>query len=90
VNGVFIPRNAGEGFDFVNLNARISRTFRLSDRVSLQGMFEAFNVFNHFNGVTNNGVFGSGAYPTNPSPSFGQVLSVSDPRTLQLALRLRF
>jgi hypothetical protein len=90
VGGAFISRNAGEGFDFLNLGARLSRSFRISETVTLQGMVEAFNALNHFNGVTNNGVFGGGAYPTNPSATFGQVTSVSDPRTLQLALRLRF
>jgi hypothetical protein len=90
VNGAFISRNAGEGFDFVNLSARLSRTFRVSEGVTVQGMVEAFNALNHFNGVTNNSVFGSGAYPTNPSPAFGQVTSVSDARTLQLAVRVRF
>jgi hypothetical protein len=90
VDGTFISRNAGVGFDLVSLGARLSRTFRLSDSVSVQGIVEAFNALNHFNGVTNNGVFGSGAYPTNPSPTFGQVNSVSDPRSLQLAVRVRF
>jgi hypothetical protein len=90
VNGEFISRNAGKGFDFSSLSARLSRSFRISETVTLQGLVEAFNAFNHFNGVTNNSVFGSGAYPTNPSPAFGQVTSVSDPRTLQFGLRLRF
>jgi hypothetical protein len=53
-------------------------------------MVEAFNVLNHFNGVTRIGVFGTGAYPTNLLPTFGQTTSVSEPRTLQLALWLRF
>jgi hypothetical protein len=90
VNGAFISRNAGTGFDFVNLSARLSRTFQISESVSVQGMVEAFNALNHFNGVTNNSVFGTGAYPANPSPSFGQVTSVSDPRSLQLGVRVRF
>ena len=90
VNGAFISRNAGKGFDFAGLSARLSRTFRLSESMTLQGIVEAFNALNRFNGVTSNGVFGSGAYPANPSPAFGQVTSVSDPRTLQLAVRLRF
>ena len=90
VNGEFISRNAGTGFDFSSLSARLSRSFRISETVSLQGLVEAFNALNHFNGVTNNSVFGSGAYPSNPSPTFGQVTSVSDPRTLQFGLRLRF
>jgi hypothetical protein len=37
-----------------------------------------------------NGVFGSGAYPTNPNPTFGQITAVNDPRTAQLGLRLSF
>ena len=90
VNGAFINRNAGTGFDFVNLNARLSRAFRLTERVRLEGIVEGFNLLNRVNGVTRNGTFGSGIYPTNPLPTFGQTLSVSDPRTLQLALRLMF
>src|SRR5206468_804914 len=40
VNGAFISRNAGTGFDFVNLNVRLSRTFRLTERVRLEGIVE--------------------------------------------------
>ena len=90
VNGAFISRNAGSGFDFVGLSGRLSRTFRITEGLSMVGMVEAFNALNHSNGVTRNGTFGSGAYPTNPSGTFGQVTSVADPRSLQLALRLRF
>jgi hypothetical protein len=90
VNGVFINRNAGTGFDFFNLNARLSRTFPISERLRLEGIVEAFNLLNHVNGVTLNGTFGSGVYPTNPSPTFRQVTTVADPRTLQLALRVTF
>jgi hypothetical protein len=90
VNGAFISRNSGEGFDFVSLGARLSRTFRVSEGVSVQGLLEAFNALNHFNGVTNNSTFGSGAYPANSAPGFGQVTSVSDPRSLQMAVRVRF
>ena len=77
-------------FDSLNLSARLSRTFQLSDRVTLQGMVEAFNTLNHFNGVNDNGVFGSGTYPANPSPTYGQVTSGSEPRSLQLALPVQF
>jgi len=90
VNGAFISRNAGTGFDFVNLNARLSRSFRLTERMRVEGIIEAFNLLNRVNGVTRNGTFGTGAYPTNPSPAFNQTTSVGDPRTLQLALRLTF
>jgi hypothetical protein len=90
MNGATINRNAGTGFDFVNLNARLSRTFRLTERVRLEGMVEMFNILNRVNGVTWNGTFGTGAYPTNPSATFGQTTSVGDPRSTQLALRFTF
>ena len=90
VNGAFISRNAGTGFDFVNFNARLSRSLRLTERVRLEGLVEVFNILNRVNGVTRNGVFGTGAYPNNPSPTFGQTTSVGDPRSFQFALRFTF
>jgi len=90
INGAFISRNAGTGFDFFNLNARLSRTFPITERIRLEGIAEAFNVLNHTNGVTLNGTFGTSAYPANPLPTFQQITAVADPRTLQLALRVSF
>jgi len=90
IDGIFINRNTGSGFDFFNVNARLSRTFRVGERLRLEGMAEAFNLLNHVNGVTLNGTFGIGAYPANPSPAFRQITAVSDSRSLQLALRLSF
>jgi carboxypeptidase family protein len=89
-NGAYISRNAGTGFDFLNLNVRVSRSFPIRERVRLEGIVEAFNLLNHTNGVTLNGTFGSGAYPTNPLPTFKQITAVGDPRPLQLAVRLSF
>ena len=37
-----------------------------------------------------NGVLGTGAYPTDPSPTFNQVTAVGDARSWQCGLRLRF
>ena len=51
---------------------------------------EAFNLLNHRNNLTRNGNFGPGAFPSTPSPTFGQITAVDDSRSLQLALRLRF
>jgi Carboxypeptidase regulatory-like domain/TonB dependent receptor len=90
VNGAFIPRNAGIGPDFFSTSLRLSRTFNLSGRVRLEGLVEGFNLTNRTNVVTINGNFGAGAYPTNPSSSFGQVLAVGEPRSAQFGLRLRF
>jgi len=90
IKGVFINRNAGEGFSILNLNVRLSRTFRIGERLHMQALAEMFNTLNHVNVATLNGVFGTGAYPTNPSPTFKQITAVNDPRTIQLALRLEF
>jgi Carboxypeptidase regulatory-like domain/TonB dependent receptor len=90
INGAFINRNAGEGFDFLSLGVRLSRSFRLTERVQMQVLAEGFNLTNHVNGVSLNGTFGTGMYPTNPSPTFEQITAVGDPRGFQFALRFAF
>ncbi|MDP9171251.1 MAG: TonB-dependent receptor [Acidobacteriota bacterium] len=80
-------RNTGEGFDFFGVSARLSRTFPLTERLKLEALAEAFNLLNRVNGVSLNGVFGTG--PT-PLSTFRQTTSVGDPRSLQFALRLKF
>ena len=90
INGVFINRNAGEGFSILNLNVRLSRTFAIGERLRLQALAEMFNTLNHVNVATLNGVFGTGVYPTSPSATFRQITAVNDPRTAQLGLRLEF
>lgn len=90
INGAFISRNFGKGFNYLNLGARLSRAFYLTERLKLETLAEGFNLTNHVNGVSLNGVFGSGAYPTNPSATFGQMTGVGDSRSFQFALRLAF
>jgi hypothetical protein len=90
VNGAFIDRNAGTGPDFFSVNLRVSRSFQLGERLRMEALAEAFNAINHRNDLTRNGVFGTGSYPSAPSPAFGQVTAVQDPRVMQFALRFRF
>jgi hypothetical protein len=90
VDGDFIERNAGEGTAFFNVSARISREFRLAGRVRLEALVESFNLTNRTNVLTRNTNFGSGAYPTSPAPTFGQITSVGEPRSFQFGLRLKF
>jgi len=90
VGGAFIERNAGTGSDFFSLSLRLSRAFRVTGRVELEGVAEAFNLTNRRNTVTRNTNFGSGAYPTNPLPAFGQITAVGEPRAIQLGARVRF
>jgi hypothetical protein len=88
--GTVIGRNTGIGFDSFTLNTRLSRTFRLGERFRLEGIAEAFNALNHRNDLIPNGTFGTGTYPTSPSPPFGRATAVGDPRQVQLALRLTY
>jgi hypothetical protein len=90
VNGAFIERNAGIGNDFFSLNARVSRTFHVASRLQLEALAEGFNLTNRSNALTRNTNFGSGAYPTNASPTFGQITAVSEPRSFQFGLRATF
>ena len=90
VNGEFIERNAGVGSDFFTASARLSRSFSVVRIETLEGAVEVFNLTNRKNVLTRNTNFGPGSYPSNPLPTFGQVTAVGDPRTVQLALRLRF
>ncbi|HTH54277.1 MAG TPA: TonB-dependent receptor [Edaphobacter sp.] len=90
VRGAVIGRNTGIGFDFFALNARLSRTFSLTERVKLEGMAEAFNTLNHRNDMIPNGTWGTGEYPARPNPTFGQATAVGDPRNIQLAARITF
>lgn len=90
IGGVFIGRNTGSGFDFLSLGARVARSFQVTDRVRLEALAEGFNLTNHVNGVSLDGVFGMGSYPTEPAPSFGRVTAVGDPSGFQLAIKLAF
>ena len=82
-----IGRNTGQGFDFASLDLRLSRKFRLTERVDLQFLAEGFNVLNRSNfGVPNNTI-GSGATPL---PTFGQPTASFDPRQFQFGMRVNF
>jgi len=90
VNGAFIDRNAGVGPDFFSLGVRVSRTFKVGDRLQLEGLLEGFNLTNRENVVTVNGNFGAGTYPAAPSSTFGQITAIGDPRSLQFGIRAKF
>ena len=79
------------GSDFFSLSAARQPHVPARRAASqLEGLAEAFNLTNHVNVVTRNTNFGAGAYPTNPSPTFGQITAVGEPRSFQLGARLRF
>ena len=82
-----VGRNTGRGFDFASFDLRLSRRFRLTERVGLDVLAETFNLFNRANlGVPNN-TFGPGATPL---ATFGQPTAAFDPRQLQFGLKVSF
>jgi len=85
-----IGRNAGEMPKQSSFDMRLSKRVRLGEAVSLDAMFEVFNLFNRTNFIGINEVFGTGAYPGTPLPTFGQFTQAGPPRQVQLAARLTF
>lgn len=84
---VGVGRNTGRGFDFSSFDLRLSRRFRLSERMDLDVLAEGFNLFNRANfGVPNN-TFGPGV---TPNASFGQPTQAFDPRQFQFGLKVSF
>jgi hypothetical protein len=82
-----VGRNTGRGFDFSSLDLRLTRRFRLTERIGLQLVAEGFNVLNRANfGVPNN-TFGSGATAL---PTFGQPTAAFDPRQFQFGMKVSF
>jgi hypothetical protein len=90
VDGQFIERNAGVGTAFFSLGLRVSREFRVRGSLKAEALVEGFNLTNYENVITRNTNFGTGAYPTNPLPTFGQITAVGDPRSWQFGVRFRF
>jgi hypothetical protein len=82
-----VERNTGRGFSFASLDLRLSRNFRLTERIRLEALAEVFNVLNRANFQLPNNVFGT---DTSPPASFGRPTAAADPRQIQFGLRLSF
>jgi len=82
-----VGRNTGRGFDYASLDLRLSRRFRLSERVNLETIVEGFNVLNRANLQLPNNTFGTGQ---TPPASFGRPTAADNPRQVQFGLRLNF
>jgi hypothetical protein len=73
----------GPGMD--NFDMALLKNVRLTESKSLQFRLEAFNAFNHAQ------FFGPQAVDGNiASSTFGQVISASSPRLVQLSLKFFF
>ncbi len=73
-----------------NVDARLAKTFSLGGTRGLQAMIDVFNVFNRTNYTEINNIFGPGAFPTNPLPTYGQYTEALPGRQIQLAAKIIF
>jgi hypothetical protein len=80
----------------INVDVRLSKRFNLGGSTSLEGLVEAFNLFNRTNFSEVNNVFGRGAFPDDPQrdalgrATYGTFTQALAPRQVQLAVRLVF
>ena len=82
-------RNAFTGPHFANMDLRVAKTFRISERVKAQAMFEFFNLFNSANPAAIN--INQNNSPRGPTePIFGTVSEFLPGREGQVALRIEF
>ncbi len=80
-----VGRNTGVAFPFASLDLRLARVFHVRERLTMEGLAEAFNILNHTNLQLPNGNFGPGR---TPAPGFRAATAAADPRQLQLGLRV--
>lgn len=95
-----ITTTSPRSFFFYSTDLRLTKHFRIRDRLHIAAMIEAFNIFNHVNFLSNGGpTFSgvSGAQNNVFAPDFGLprrtaggVLGSGGPRAAQLGLRIEF
>jgi len=88
--GSSVDRNSAALPTQASVDLRVSRRFRLGGRVSVDGIFEVFNLLDRTNFIEINNIFGTGAYPASPVSTFGQFTQAGPPRQIQLALKVNF
>jgi hypothetical protein len=90
-----VGRNSGTTVKQVNLDARLSKMFKVGKKARIEAILDAFNVFNRVNFIedTNQSsfvIFGAGPFPTSPAPAYGHYTLTLPPRQIQLAVKLSF
>jgi len=91
IDGVVIPRDAGQVPATSDVSMALEKSFHVTERTRLILRAESFNTFNHLNLYSLNGVYGNGATPV---PTFatpvGGLANVGPPREMQFLARIVF
>lgn len=91
-----LGRNVLRGFPMVQGDLSLRRTFKLTERFTLQFRGDAFNLFNHANfanpsGVMTNASFGRATQMAGSGlGGLSSLFQVGGPRSIQLGLKLQF
>jgi hypothetical protein len=87
---LFRGRNDTPGYGFEEVNLRISRTFRLTERFRLEIIGEAENLLNSLNAACTTAGCTGAVVNTFNAPDFKRITSATDSRQIQLGGRIRF
>jgi hypothetical protein len=85
-NGTLAPRNALVGSPIHRVDLRLTKRQRIVGRMTIDGMLEVFNVFNHENYGSYTTLESNAAYGR---PSFNANVAYQ-PRIVQLGFRFAF
>jgi hypothetical protein len=87
---LFRGRNDTPGYGFKEINLRISRAFRFSDRYSMEMIGEAENLLNSLNAACSTAGCTGAVVNTFNAPDFKRITAATDSRQIQLGARFRF
>jgi hypothetical protein len=89
IKTLIVPANFTFGDDFQSEDIRITKTFKVRERMQIQGFFEVFNLFNISNLTGFDNSLTSGNFGT-PTARAGQSFGTGGPRAIQLGGRFSF
>jgi len=90
-----VGRNSETTEGQFNIDLRVSRRFTLGGRAAFEAILDVFNLFNTTNFYEDTlqssfTIFGAGAYPTSPLPTYGRYTQTLPPRQVQIAGKVTF
>jgi hypothetical protein len=91
VNGAILGRDTGRGRPLYDVAPFVGRTFKIHERIEIEGRAEAFNVLNHANFVGYNGTYGNGIVaPATLGTPLAGITAQLPARSLQFSGKLSF
>lgn len=90
-----VGRNSETTEGQFNVDLRVSRRFKLGGSSAFEAILDVFNLFNTTNFYEDTlqssfTIFGAGAYPSNPLPTYGRYTQTLPPRQVQIAGKISF